>query len=853
MSGAIELSRLAIKLGIPHFKRNGHRAALEALRARVAAFQPNDAARDLDAKLVGGLDELYKAGDSDFRKATIDNAEKVIVEAEAGLRKLEQARRNQEEQRKKAAPNADARKAMQAKRERLTAALDAVLVKISTDAGKVQLPEAMRPAALRGRGEVIRTTITAGDPDDAVAGGTRAEVIARDIEGLRQTIAVMNARVAQDYSFIGTDAPAALKPFQELLAQFDAAAGGKGKYVGPLAGVVGGLQQQLRGSPVDAESVRRQLAACDRIATAASRDPQYGAETQSEAVADRNGVEIRKWFDARAEALNSHFEKLREASEQTYAALSAELQALRDEAGAPIATDAMPGQRDNLQQKLNTLLIKTAEEQANVGRQITVTAQLLQKELRDEKVRRDRLHDTELKDIGALTADWKAIDAQIGSATELVPLTGLPPVPLGAKDVKIVGGLLSEINKRLEVIEKDKARLLALQSNLEEVSGYLAQRSYFQRLTKVSREKLEKYDPDKRAAFQKRLDALAKAMATTPAASTLAVLDKLKTEIEAAVADLAVIADYVEKELPQALETLRTDLEKHFGEHVFTTNNDAHDALEAVDTLVKKQPPDKAAIEALVAKARATLQMSPKELADKYKADKAAKESQKSEDARKQADYNDRLRPLKGTFSACEQAVKAVSGDQNSLGTCQRLMNDIQAAIEANSFDGLDKKMEGLKDRMALLLRNPLGEANRRASELPKVFESLRHAFTEAASGLQATAETITAQGAQSGVDSKTAETVARMLNEFAVLFTANLPKIEQAIKPLSDPPRFGEEARRAAREAALALTGALDTRLRGQPLTKALLTSPFPQAKAAIGPVYRSMEQFSYTVSTSV
>ena len=54
-------------------------------------------------------------------------------------------------------------------------------------------------------------------------------------------------------------------------------------------------------------------------------------------------------------------------------------------------------------------------------------------------------------------------------------------------------------------------------------------------------------------------------------------------------------------------------------------------------------------------------------------------------------------------------------------------------------------------------------------------------------------------------------------------------------------------------RRQGVALTGALDARLRSQPLTRALLTAPFPAAKAAVAPVYRSIEQFSYTVSTCI
>ena len=211
------------------------------------------------------------------------------------------------------------------------------------------------------------------------------------------------------------------------------------------------------------------------------------------------------------------------------------------------------------------------------------------------------------------------------------------------------------------------------------------------------------------------------------------------------------------------------------------------------------------------------------------------------------------MRPLNGLFAACQQAVKAVSGDKNALGTAERLINDIEAAIKANSFDGLDKRLDGLKDRLELLLRNPFGEANRKVSELPKVLEALRKSCTEAAAGLETTANEIRAKAPQSPVPEEAAKTVATMLSEFAFLFQADLPKIEQAVQPLGDPERFGEDARRAAREKALALTGALDARLRSQPLTRALLTAPFPAAKAAVAPVYRSIEQFSYTVSTCI
>ena len=269
MKGEIHLSRLAIALGIPAFRRDGHRVELENLRAEVAAFQPSKAALELDQKLAAGLAELYKPGDDTFRKGTVEAAEKIIVEVQAKLKELQQARLKQQGQQKGAAPNAEALKAMQATRQRLTKALDGKLATISGDAGKVQLPEQMQPAALRGNGELIRVAIAAGDPNQPAGNGTRAAAIEQDIEALGKQIALLNQRVAEDYAYVGTEAPKALKSFETLLDEFDAKAGGKGKYAGPLAGVVDGLKRQLAGSPISADAVRRQLAACETIAKTA--------------------------------------------------------------------------------------------------------------------------------------------------------------------------------------------------------------------------------------------------------------------------------------------------------------------------------------------------------------------------------------------------------------------------------------------------------------------------------------------------------------------------------------------------------------------------------------------------------
>jgi hypothetical protein len=853
VKGEIHLSRLAIALGIPAFRRDGHRVELENLRAEVAAFQPSKAALELDQKLAAGLAELYKPGDDTFRKGTVEAAEKIIVEVQAKLKELQQARLKQQGQQKGAAPNAEALKAMQATRQRLTKALDGKLATISGDAGKVQLPEQMQPAALRGNGELIRVAIAAGDPNQPAGNGTRAAAIEQDIEALGKQIALLNQRVAEDYAYVGTEAPKALKSFETLLDEFDAKAGGKGKYAGPLAGVVDGLKRQLAGSPISADAVRRQLAACETIAKTARATPDYVGSTQAEAVERKNAAEITKQIVPLCERFTPHFEYLKEASEPVYAALSDELAQLRSAAGKPVADDAVAGQLKQLQDKLDALLIKTADAKLKVSQQIVDEARRLQQDLVAAKARRDRLHDQELKGIVALTADWKAIDAQLGSATDMVPLTGLPPIPLSAKDIKIVEGLIAEVANRLDSVEQDKDKLLALEAQRKRLDGFLAERSFFERLTQVGREKLEKYDPAKRAAFAKRLETLDKSMAATPAANILAAFEKLQTDIEAALGDVLPAAAYVETQFPALLAKLKQDMEKRFGEHVFTTNNPAQEALEALDALVAKQPPDKAAIEAALAAAREVLKLDSKALADQTKAAAAEKQRKTEEDDKKRAEYTDRMLPLKGLFAACQQAVKAVSGDQNALGTTQRLINDIEAAIKGNSFDGLDKRLLGLKDRLELLLRNPMGEANRKVSELPKVLEALRLSCTEAAAGLQSTAELIKAEAPKSQVPAEAAKTVATLLSEFAFLFQADLPKIEQAVQPLSDPQRFGEDARRAAREKALALTSALDARLRGQPLTRALLTAPFPAAKAAVAPVYRSIEQFSYTVSTCV
>src|SRR6202021_1763261 len=111
-----------------------------------------------------------------------------------------------------------------------------------------------------------------------------------------------------------------------------------------------------------------------------------------------------------------------------------------------------------------------------------------------------------------------------------------------------------------------------------------------------------------------------------PAAAVLAAFEKLTTDIETALADIIPVAAYIETELPALLATLKQNMEKRFGEHVFTTNNPAQDALEALNALVAKQPPDKAAIEAALKAAQEILKLDSAGTADQTKAAAAGKQ-----------------------------------------------------------------------------------------------------------------------------------------------------------------------------------------------------------------------------------
>lgn len=855
---SVKIGKFGQKLGFPGLGRDPQRKAFKVLMGELGKLQPNEEAAGMLLVLNQAVATLNGEGEV---KTLIEQANRTAGVARDLIERLKRERDEEARRRKAEKPGKQDTKAMEQVRKELTEALGVALGTIDPAIGKYRLPQTMTRNALQAGGETIRREIGAGDPNAVSGEGTRADAIREMIEDLSERIARANEENKKRATYMTTEAVANAQQAEQLLVVFNRSGGGD--YKGPLLGLVEKMRMNMSAVPADPDVLRALFSQISKERESARDDVNYVGDSQTAAVEGGNGEALAEEFRTRFEGLGDGLNFLRESEAPGYKALSSALEELRSDAALPCANDLLDQTRQGIEGRLATLEQQIEQQRDQVALDLDEAAKEAQEVLAEAKQRYESQHKVH-GEAEVLEADWKSIEALIGSAESILPATGAIPKGISIRDVQLARQLADKANDLLKVITANLGSLLTFEQDMKDLAKQLDERSFWGRLNGEERSMLEKYDPKNRVALDKRLDEIVKGLSVTPAKTSIDAYATLKKDADEAVVALKPTVDYLVK-------TATPKLQEMEGQRLFWVLGDDgmgsnaeyppktfDEAMIALKAQIELQPPVLAALTKAFDDAERELQaavaMTPEERLQRMQSDDLADKTKKKNDKTERSSQRKLLAVLKDKFDAAAIAVNGVDGDTNALKAAERLIEQIEAEIKADSFDKLETRRKDLEARLDLLLANPLGEVNRRRSELPGVIQELRGAIATASDKLESTAKAI--EGHDAKEDEATADAIkdaAALFRKYIDLLGSEVDEMADVAKPITSTRTHDEDARRKAREDGLRLLRGFRNRLRGQPMTSELLQAPFADAKSAVAPVFRALDKYEYTLTTCI
>ncbi len=844
----IKIGKFGQMIGFPGVGKGPQRNELLLLLGQAASYQPGEKAGVLVRTLNEALFALNGSGD---RKTLISDAQKVISEAKVTLGELKTEKEEEERQRKAQLPGKSQLKDMKKLRTELTRALDEVLKAIDDDLGKIRLDPEMAPTALRAAGETIRREIGAGDPGE----GGRAEDIREEIEALRERIDKANTKHANERSYLENNAKKGLERAEETLKAWDQQVGGE--YKGPLRRTVEVLQSAMTGVPTDCTVIRALISEANKARSSARKDDGFVDGSHRQGVEEDNGRIMAERLESMLKDSLEDIQFLRSTEAQGYDRIQAQLDRLRLDAGKPAPSQGLNQATIDMRGKVSNLVTEIEKLRKATEQGIAQDAEAAHKALADAK----RQYETEHRlhgDAKALESDWKAIEALIGSAEDILPLKGALPKGLTSRDVKLARSIAEQAQARARDIKDNFTELLTFDEDAKELAKNLGERSFWQRIKGAERGDLEKYDPKKRAELEKALKDLLAGLPTTPARQSMDAFGKLQEEAAKAVTELEPIVKYLEETAgPLYNEMKGQRILWVLGDNAATPPKAFDDALDALEAQVKLQPPVldglKAAVQTGTDELEKARKLSPEERIETMKSDIVAQAKLDKENKTKRSAESKLLAVLERKYESAELAVNAVKGDTNALAAAERLIDQIRSEIEANAFDRLESRRKDLEARLDLLLSNPRGEVNRHRGELPGVIKELRGAIAAAVEALEGVIADIGKHDTDDEDEAEGLEAAADLLRAYVELLESEVDDMASAAKPIMNDKTQDEDARRKAREEGLRILRSFRARMRAQPMTAELMKSPIPAAKGAVAPVFRALEKYEYTLTTCI
>ena len=835
--------------------------ALLADTVEMAASSDVPEARALRTRLV---DEIKKLENLEKPKKDL---EKLASEAHAAAKAIKselEKLKTTIAAREQAAKPAEGGKTPPQETAKLRAALTAEVATVRKAAGawpSVKLPIGLSSTGQQQFALQIEQMIAADIPD--------AAAVRSQIEVLKARIAEADRRGKADSAFLTGPAPPLVAHVEAVLAGFDATV--RGTYQGPLRGIVANLRNALdlakQGQPVSIDQMRAWLASAKECEIEATK-LNFIPDSHAAALRQGNAMKLRAKLEELLAPVSTQIVLLA-AADGNVAPIEKALLGLRGSASLPIdAADRAPAEAGFVKQ-IAALMVQIKQEQARLAAVIdsgVKAANATMKILEDDLEKKLKGH----RDDQVLAGDWKALEAEIGSAKAIL---GQPRTTMTPRDITVATSLAEEARKRLDAITGQFAKVESFDKDLAQVEKQIEEKSFFAKLCGANKDALEKYDPEAREELEEKLLKLRAELPQRGAVASMKALDHLQKEVTEAAEAAGKAASYIEKTaapLSRRLADLLADWNRQDMLHPLHKKTDVAPAafLEsrtALKTALARRPPNLVELQAASVKAAEVYKFwasaalgSAKKTAER---DVQAAEDEKAKKSAEAKEWTTRLKSIWAIYDAAELAVVAVKGDENALKAANEVMKNIEEDIKARQFDALPGKLADAEGRVQTLLEFPLGEKNRRRSELPKVIGEVKRDVQAVRAEVDSIVGEIARESAgkiddgtpQVAAEKAALETSRQLLAQYGSATDLLFKGFDGIVHPIMDSKNTNEDVRRVARENGLRELRMARQTMRAHPLTAQLLLSKFSAAQSAVSRLFTSMDKYEYTLTTCI
>jgi hypothetical protein len=536
-----------------------------------------------------------------------------------------------------------------------------------------------------------------------------------------------------------------------------------------------------------------------------------------------------------------------------HSAISAEVGIARSKIAAsksPVPP-LLPMITDPLLEKINSAVERLKNDSEALRKRVTDAHTALTTTL-------DGIADTKGKKFFA--ADWVAIDALRNTIEGMIPVQNAPlnQDTLGA--LSAVEPLIAKLKTTAEAIHPSKSKAAEDIFDLAKAAIDKVMKS-----GDAPAATLKKYDPKKWAELEEGYGKIEKMVGVSRFAEVSKAIDDFKkTKFDAAVKagkELAPVIAAATKAY-DTYNNIYIVAQMTVAETGLPTPNTQDLALRAVKAELAKTPPDKAKLEQL----KTALDAAFKDITtadDLSNATVASHKTEKDKAEKTQAETKGNREPLQNRYYALEMQfaeakamVKEAKGDPNAIKQIERLMTQAQSEINAvtaekKTMDKPTATMTRIQQRIDLMIAHPEGEAIRRLTELPGLYNEFRHTRADAQGQLGGLMQLIGTYMAEQGND-KAVEDLLDRVTEYSVRFTMNGDDFASSIDALADGKR-PEAERRKAREHVLAGIAELQRGITAHPISRLLAESPLAGAKGVPRRLMAILDRLNFTVLTSV
>ena len=460
-------------------------------------------------------------------------------------------------------------------------------------------------------------------------------------------------------------------------------------------------------------------------------------------------------------------------------------------------------------------------------------------------------------------AEWKEIDALIASIHKMIPASSKGLTAESISKLAAAKPLIEAAERLVNALAKkntpvdlnnpkpdDGQSVVGLDTRLAAHETRLKDADH-------SGTPLRRFHKEDLAKFKEDFVKFKKTLPNAKASTASDALKKLEKTVADKLDPAKALATYIDDTVTPAVRDFYLQYGLLNMDGALPEPNSQGKALDTLSKAIHAKPPAmdkvKTAYEALLVAFKDI--KSDRNLIDKtretYPIEQKAKADKKSSDKLIKTPLRERLDGLKRMLDQAETEVAEVKGDTNVLKQIEQMIEMADGQVETVDEKEATKTLNRIEQHIDLVMSNPKGEKARRRQELPGLYNQYARTRDTAAKNLEEVRLIVESYAPDTDTGAKTM-LLGKHITAYRRTFAAGHGQLRPLIGTLSDD-RQPEQARRDAREAALATISELLRGLRAHPLSVILAQSPVPAARAVPGRLMDGLDRLNFTILTSV